>query len=210
MYALVSSTVGVLTLSLCASIVSRLSLCTDGMEFEDVKLANKTTVWIVGALLWPFVWYMFAGIDVLKTTPLSVVGLAWPIFLLYLDTVWVTHHSESNQNKQTLSYDGNAITSLAFALGGLLVTNIGKDFARTASPILTACVFLITAFVIPTPGSSPSSHSAGVVLAIQKVSLSYCVGLLLTAVCINLSFGLKFSKKDHENCFSKALKEFEK
>ena len=205
MVAPVAACVGSLVVALVYAAGSRNALCSHGMREEQVLNANRATVWCVGAVLWPFVWSTFVGTDVLDRTPLSIIGLLWPPVLLGLDLLWVTQSSDQNQSKQTLSYDGNAISSLAFALGGLLVTNVGQSFARAASPILTACVFLILAFVIPTPGARNGTVSSSVISAIQKVCLSYCVGLLLTAVGVNLNIGLHKYKSSQGAILLKAL-----
>lgn len=197
--------IGSLVVAFAYAVASRNALCTAGMNEELIRFANKSTIWTLGAIVWPVVWSVFVGIDVLDRTPLAIIGLLWPPFLLALDLVWVTESSDTAQSKQTLSYDGSAISSLAFALGGLLLANVGEGFARAASPILTACIFLILAFVIPTPGLKSGTFGSSAIVAVQKVCLGYCVGLLLTAVCINLHIGLHKYKGSQATLLSKAM-----
>lgn len=201
----ITACIGALVVALIYTMGSRNALCSRGMRDDQIFNANRATVWCLGAVLWPFVWSAFVGTDVLDRTPMAVLGLLWPPLLLSLDLIWITQSSEHSQSKQTLSYDGNAISSLAFALGGLLVTNVGQNFARAASPILTACVFLIVAFVLPTPGTKNGTLSGSIISAIQKVCLSYCVGLLLTAVGVNLNIGLFKYKSNQGEILLKAL-----
>lgn len=173
-------------------VVSRKTL--GGLDVTRERAANQVTVWTTGALMWPLVWFALVGCDVALRAPLGFIGLIWTPLLLFLDIFWVGNHSE-DRPQQALTYDANAISSLAFALGGVLLTNIGRSFARAASPMLSACLFLICAFVIPSFGVRPGTPGAASVQALQKVSLCYCIGLLMTAVGINLNATvLKFSQ----------------
>ena len=176
---------------LCSFFVltTRMSL-GKGMEETSLRLANNCTVWAAGAILWPVLWINVVGIDVAAHTPMAMLGLAWPPCMLFLDLLFVPH--QASGQKEITSYDANVLTSLAFAMGGLLVTSgLGKNFVRAASPILSSCVFLVIAFCICTPSMKEGTQARGVVKAIQKVCLSWCVGLLLTAVGINLQVGVQ-------------------
>ena len=149
------------------------------------RAANQITVYTLGALAWPIVWNLLVGCDVAARSPLALIGLAWAPLLLCLDVLWIQNHTD-DRPQQALTYDANAISSLAFALGGILVTNIGRNFARAASPMLSACLFLICAFVIPSFGVRAGTPGAASVQAAQKVALCYCIGLLMSTVGINL------------------------
>lgn len=196
--------VGCIVVAVCYAIFSRASTNDSGMRETSVDQCNRSVVLALGGVLWPVVWQVFVGAQVLDRAPFAALGLAWPMVLLFLDLLWIVNGTDS-QNKQTLSYDGNAISSIAFAVGGLLVTSVGQQFARAASPILTSCVLLIVAVVIPTPGARNGTRLSAIVSAIQKVCLSYCVGMILTAVCINLQFGLSKLKHKQGNLLASAF-----
>lgn len=159
------------------------------------RLSNQLTVLTIGAVVWPIVWYFLVGPEAVSKSPLSVIGLVWTPCLLGLDMLFL-HQNPEDRPTQSVSYDANGISSLAFALGSLLVTNIGKNFARAASPLLSSCIFLICAFVLPSFGTRSKSAETAAMQSIQKVALSYCIGLLLSTVGINLQVSwLKYSSQ---------------
>jgi hypothetical protein len=174
---------GALAALVAMCIVSRVRVGALDARYE--RAANQVTTWTIGAITWPLVWLALVGCDVAVHAPLALIGLVWTPVLLALDVFWANNHTE-DRPQQALTYDANAISSLAFALGGILMTNIGRSFARAASPMLSACIFLICAFVIPSFGVRPNTPGAATTQAVQKVSLCFCIGLLMSAVGINL------------------------
>ena len=158
--------------------------------------ANILTVWMVFMLLWPIIWMRVVGMAVIEGFPLCFVGLLWPIILLTVDIMWISHQtieSEAVSKKSMFSFDSNAISGMSFALGGLLISNLGHDFAKSSSPILLSVVFLCIAFVLPAPSLQISTLSGITMQSIQKACLYCCVGLLVTALMINMSAGFKYN-----------------
>lgn len=192
--ALVGCAIGGLALTIAYTCASRLALRTYGMSELFVILANNASMWTLGAALYPVVWLSLVGLDVATHAPLALIGLAWPPVLFWFDLYWVPHQIADGARTAdaTTTLDANTLSSLAFAMGGLLVTSgLGSQFVRAASPILSACIFLIISFCIRNPSFRPGSTESAIISSIQKVSLAWCTGLLLTAVAINLHFGLK-------------------
>jgi len=170
-------------------------------ELHD-RLSNQLTVLTIGCILWPIAWLLLVGKDAVVSSPLSLIGLAWTPLLLLLDMSFL-HQNSEDQSSHSVSYNGTAISSICFALGGLLITNVGKNFARAASPLLSSCIFLICAFVLPSFSTRSSSSETATMQAIQKVALSFCIGLLLSTVGINL----QVSWVKYKTNFGPSLKE---
>lgn len=185
----VSSLIGVLT-------VLSLKFLSDKneMNIRFKVQCNLLTIWLLFSTLWPVAWTYIIGIDVINKYPYAFIGLAWTLLLFTIDIVGISHHTietEGENKKSMFTFDSNAITGLAFALGGVVLSNIGQDFAKHASPVFSSVILLCMAFLIPSPGIRAMSLSGISIQAIQK-SFIYCtVGLLVTMVSINLSHGLK-------------------
>ena len=152
------------------------------------ELSASAGTYAVGLIAWPFVWFALVGQFVGRAAPLSSIGLLWVPVLLCLDLMWTTRQplDRTTEERSSFSYEGNSLSSLAFALGGLLVARTGKSTARAATPMLSACILLVVAFVVPSPGVNTHSSSGARVLSGKKVALAYCVGLLLSAVAITM------------------------
>lgn len=192
-------------------VVMRIMDSDPSMRTRTKELFNAATSYVVGALLWPFVWYMLVGPVMIKTAPLTVVGFVWPIVILTLDLMWVTKQPlEPDDTKKTsFTFDGNAISSLSFALGGILLSQVGKTFAASASPMLSACIFLVIAFVIPSPGVHSRTGVGAIILAVKKIAMAFCVGLLISSIAISLQIGIKRRHVDvtHEKLLTDAPSE---
>lgn len=157
------------------------------------ELMNSATSYACGLLVWPIVWYLLVGPAIIRAAPLSLLGLLWPIMIMLLDLQWVTKqpHEPEDSKKTTFTFDGNAISSLSFALGGILLSQVGRSFASSAAPMLSACLFLVIGFVIPSPGVHSRTGMGSIILAMKKISMAYCVGLLVSAIGVSLQRGLQ-------------------
>lgn len=156
------------------------------------RLADTSAVYAIGALLWPLIWSLVCGSAFEKMKRVALVGLIWPPLLLLIDTVFV-HHQVSADPRRTagsIQFDGNALSGMALAIGGLLARYVSGGYAAAASPMFMATILLIFMVVLPTPAFSPESTEAGIVQSVQKVALQYCLGFILTAVSVVLAVGL--------------------
>ena len=167
----------------------------DTKEEFEIQI-HIITIWISALLVWVILYELIVGYDTIQETPLVLIGFVWPMILIGFDIFMISHQTyahESKKMKQTMQLDSNAISGLAFAVAGVLSTNIGKDFAKAASPMLTAVTLICLAFVLPNPGVQVDSIAGIAITSIQKVCLTFCIGLLASALCINISatMGLK-------------------
>ena len=191
--AAVTFAVGALTLGIIYTIVFRARLSNEGVSTRTIELCNNATSYAIGAFLWPMVWYPLVGAALVKAAPLTLIGFAWPLLMMSVDLLWTTKQplDPDDTKRTTFTFDGNAISSLSFALGGLLLSQIGKVFAKSAAPMLSASIFLVIAFVIPSPGVTVRSGLGAVFLSSKKIAMAFCVGLLISAIAITLQVGLK-------------------
>lgn len=156
------------------------------------EMINAATCYTIGVILWPALWYFLVDSKTIRVAPLTLLGFVWPVFILVLDLFWTTKQplEPEDTKKNTFTFDGNAISSLSFALGGILLSQVGKTFAASASPMLSACIFLVIAFVIPSPGVHARTGAGAIILAVKKIAMAFCVGLLISAITISLQIGI--------------------
>lgn len=157
------------------------------------KLADASTVYAIGALAWPFAWLAVCGRATQSMPWLAFVGLAWPPLLLLVDVAFAQHAAGDDPAKQTyaLQMDGNTLSGLALALGGVLVKYVSDGFATASSPMLMAALLLVLLVVVPSPGLHADSAHASAFRAAQKVAVQYCLGLVITSVAIVFGVGMR-------------------
>lgn len=197
--AVVKVAIGALVAMFIACLCSRAALgATHRLSERFVCQANALTVWMAFVCAWPVLWYVVTGEACMRAFPLCYVGLAWPLALFMVDMVFISHQtieSEGMSKKSMFSFDSNAISGLSFALGGLLVSNLGKSFAQSSSPITLAVVFLCLAFVLPSPSLQPGTSAGIAIQTAQKACLYCCIGLLVTATGITMHAGLRHKQR---------------
>lgn len=157
---------------------------------EHETQTYMATVWVLSLVGWIALFDAVVGFETLLETPLVMAGFAWPMLLLGFDIMMLSHQTfahESKRVKSSMQLDSNAISGLAFAMAGVFATNFGKEFAKSASPILTVVSLICLSFIAPNPGVQSDSVPGIVLSSVQKVSLLFCVGLLSSALCINIS-----------------------
>lgn len=154
-------------------------------------LVDTAVTYAVGAVMWPFVWALVCS-GTLQTPALGYLGLAWPMVLFLIDIAFVEHqaHTDPSKRSHSLQVDGNTLSGLALALGGLFVRHhVTGGGASTASPMIAASVLLILLVVTPSPSVHAQSRQANLIHALQKVVLQYCLGLIITMVCLSITAG---------------------
>ena len=174
------------------TVVSTAYALLDGRE-EPVsqrtkELTTSLRTYVVGAVAWPAVWYVLVGPDLLSRFPLAYAGLLWPVVTLLFDALHVTQKPLQDEEgaPHRFSQEGHSISTLAFALGGLLATQVGRDFAQKSSPMLSACIFMVVAFIVSGPSVNAHSSTGAVLGAIRKLAVSYSIGLLISSIAIGL------------------------
>ena len=168
-------------------------LINDDHYLSTTRLAqiNIATVQSMGLMLWPLVWGALIGTDALREMPVAAIGLAWPFVLIFLDLLWISHQTPEHEgvNKKTVfHFDSGAVQGLAFGIGGLLVSNLGARFAKSVSPIFSVCILVCIAVLMPSPGVQASTLNAITISSIQKVALTFCIGLLISTLSMNVHY----------------------
>ena len=184
---------GALVVGILYVLVQRFAGADGRLSTRTRELINAATTYACGALVWPVIWFCLVSRVMIQTAPLTLLGFAWPIVIILLDLLWVTKQPlEPDDTKKTsFTFDGNAISSLSFALGGILLSQVGKTFAASASPMLSACIFLVVAFVLPSPGVHARTGIGAIILAAKKIAMAFCVGLLISSIAISLQVGIE-------------------
>lgn len=159
-----------------------------GVRSEASRASTEmATVWTVGALGWPLVFHTFVGIEAIASAPSLILALIWPMVLLGHDLVSVNHQTLDNEGSRAragMTFETNSIASITFAIGGLLMTHMGRRWTEAAVPLLCGVILICIAFVTPRPALQPRSVEGIRVHAIQRVALVYCIGLLSSAVLL--------------------------
>lgn len=171
-------------------------LNTGGEETSDQRTKiTVLTIFAIGAVLWPVVWYVSIGSVVMTDgATLPLFGAFWPMVMLLLDVRGVGRKkvtSASNNIMHGLQDDANSLVGIAFAFAMLMVAtyaNKQKEMYSAMLMVLFALVLCI-AFVIPAPASTGNSNYAFVWASAQRVVFAYAMGYILTALCLSISAG---------------------
>jgi hypothetical protein len=155
------------------------------------KLCAKTCVFLAGIVLWPALFVLVVG-GTQETRPL--VLLAFFIVLGYLGLELKAPYGyagsvEGLDGSAELFFErGTQVTTVAFALGTLLVSQKDAELARTVAPLVFLALFFA---IIPSlaVGQTARRHldTSPALGAVQRLALSFAAGLLCVsmAVCID-------------------------
>lgn len=152
---------------------------------DRLRLANAT-VNMIGLLLWPVFWDISVGLPVLCSSPMLIIAFLWP-FLVTFVQLKHEHYRTTEEGDVILppvNVDSGVIVSIIFAMATLLVT-IPKTSA-TSQSLLMYSLLLCVIFVVPLGHLEPSSGSADVIQATQRVCLNYSIGFIIAAIVMYL------------------------
>jgi hypothetical protein len=167
----------------------RASLATRHVSDDTRLRVELLTTWSIAIFTWVALFDGVVGIRDAIRAPWLLMALAWPIALLAGEMHCIEHQTLdflARRSSSTLQIESNAISGLAFALGGLLASNLGTGLSKSAAPMLSVVLFLCVAFVLPSPSIQPRSPMGATVHAVQRACLTYCIGFLLAAVITNV------------------------
>lgn len=155
------------------------------------RLCTKTCVFLAGVLLWPALFVLVGGgLD--ERRPL--VLLAFFVVLGYIGLelrapYGYTGSVEGIDGSSEIFFErGTQVTTVAFALGTLLVSQKDAELARLVAPLVFLALFFA---VIPSlaVGQTARRHfnSNPALGSVQRLTLSFAAGLLCVslAVCID-------------------------
>ena len=85
---------------------------------------NLGTVWVLGVLTWPLLFDAVVGLPSLRPIPVLGFSLIWPLVLLSFELHSLGHQTFGHQARASsnggLCWECNSVSSLAFAVGGLI------------------------------------------------------------------------------------------
>ena len=198
---LVAAGVGALVVMLVASLVLRGACACDSETPVRFRVQMDTlTTWVAGMLAWPLVWFGLVSPSLLASHPVLGVGLAWPLVMGVVElTSSKPQRGDANHPVATgrggIQMDLSAVTGIAFAVSGIVGATVGRAHGLRAAPIFSASVLFCLLFLVPAPSVDSDSPRAAVFHAWQRVSLSFCVGLLITGASLHLSHSVKEAKR---------------
>lgn len=153
------------------------------------KILN-TTVSLMGLLMWPVVWDLTMGYDLLFRSPLAIAGFLWPMIINLIQMV--STRAQGKSKSMTVYKDASVIISIGFAIGTLLISQIGrKDLSSVEGqkvlPALLYSLLLSIAFVVPIAHIEPNYTSSVAIKSSQRTFLNYSVGFVITGILMYLS-----------------------
>lgn len=185
------------TLSLATigiAIFSIYKLKKDPEEYCDerghrFKILN-TTVSLMGLLLWPVVWDLTMGYNLLFQSPLAIAGFLWPMIINLIQMI----STKARGRSKTVGVyrDASAIISIGFAIGTLLISQVGQNNLSSLEgqkvlPALLYSLLLSIAFVVPIAHIEPNYTSSVTIKSTQRTFLNYSVGFVITGILMYLT-----------------------
>ena len=165
--------------------------CRGVSQKRAQRVCAKTCVFLAGVVLWPALFVLVVG-GPGERRPL--VLLAFFVVLGYLGLELKAPYGyagsvEALEGSAELFFErGTQVTTVAFALGTLLVSQKDAELARLVAPLVFLALFFA---VIPSlaVGQTARRHlnSSPALGAVQRLALSFAAGLLCVslAVCID-------------------------
>jgi len=175
-----------------ASLAASAAVRCNGIKHKRVqRLCAKTCVFLAGVVLWPALFVLVAG-GAGERRPLVLV--AFFVVLGYLGLELRPPYGyagsvEGLDGTAELFFErGTQVTTVAFALGTLLLSQKDAALARLVGPLVFLALFFA---VIPSlaVGQTARRHlnTSPALGAVQRLALSFAAGLLCVslAVCID-------------------------
>ncbi len=157
------------------------------IEYENLNTSTKKKIKIlkyktIGVLLWPLIFHLIIPNDEENKNSL-IAPFLWPFLIWAWDSYLLTYgliSETSSSNVASARIDPSTISSMSFALFGLL----GGSSNSKYSYIFLYAVLMCIAFVFPNHNLASGSPEDILVEAIQKVILSWAVGMLFVGVSL--------------------------
>ena len=170
------------------------------MNTNDLSFSMKRKIIIlkyktIGVLLWPLIFYLVVPSEEIESNKM-LVSFLWPFIMWVWDSYLLTFglvSETSNSNVASARLDPSVISSMSFALFGLL----GGSSNSKYSHIFLYAVLMCIAFVFPNHNLASGSPEDITVEAVQKIILSWAIGMLFIGVTLQHSHQLK---KIQETC----------
>ncbi len=141
-------------------------------------------------LMWPCLFSLAVGWDIINKSPIVLLGFGWTILMILWD---VTTRAEdesiqtAEQKNGNTKNNANVIVGAAWAVGSLLMV-VSKQSQQSprAAKVLLLSLLMCVAFIIPTMIEfDVRTPLARAMRKVQRNALHYAIGLFVAGVTIN-------------------------
>jgi len=141
-------------------------------------------------LLWPCLFGLAVGWEMIRKYPIILIGFGWTLFMILWDAMThnenesVRHAEQKNGNTKN---NANIIVGAAWAVGSLLMV-VSKQSKQTpqSARVLLLSLILCVAFVIPMMIEFDlRTPLARAMRKVQRNTLHYAIGLFVSGITIN-------------------------
>ena len=158
------------------------------IEYENLDPSIKKKITIlkyktIGVFLWPIIFHLIVPKSEESKNSL-IAPFLWPFLIWMWDSYLLTYgliSETSNSNVASARLDPSIISSMSFALFGLLG---GSNNGDKYSHVFLYAVLICIAFVFPNHNLAGGSPEDILVESVQKVILSWAVGMLFVGVSL--------------------------
>jgi hypothetical protein len=179
-----------------------------GQRGDDDTVVHYSVL-LAGMFLWPVIWDLALGYEILSKNKALWFAFLWPmvlcLFQMY-DYSWDTQEdveTVENQRQTTIlgvKADSGTIISIAFAMGTifLVMSRVGDEQALAQAAKLAMIALLICiALIVPTAQYMDNNQKYTVfVRKAQRVFVNYSTGFIMAALLIVFTSGKKSGSRD--------------
>lgn len=153
---------------------------------------QQSTIYMIGALLWPVVWDVTFGYETLAQHPTTTFAFVWPMVMGVIHMYNIRNRKEYDEilhkpeiHAKKIYTDTNSIITIAFAMGTLTLMGRKRKDAGQQEALLYALLLCI-AFIIPTNHINNLKEKPSI-RASQRVIWSYAIGFVVAAILLDLA-----------------------
>jgi len=158
--------------------------------------AIRSGVGFAAMLVWPIVWEVTIGNEVLCDQPITMLAFFWPLVVGVIQQYVTTKEKSKGTNEECkvagtlskgLKTDAAALVTFGLGLATMIFMQKNKDsqyYSQTQRALMVSIVLALS-FIIPTSHIGTSGRSAAV-HAGQSSALNYAIGLFLAAIILNV------------------------
>jgi hypothetical protein len=184
--------VGLVILAIVAIIVAQFSMSPrkdQRSRINDLRVIDNAADY-VGLLLWPVIWNLAIGFEILEYFPFTFLGLVWPMVLIFMDLYAKQERVEPRGTSYSLvgnlQVNASAVITVAFSMGALLLST-DKSVSTISSPMIMFALLFTIAFVVPAHNLQISAPTQNMLVSIQNIFLNYAIGFVIAGISVNLS-----------------------
>ena len=167
---------------------------------DDPRMLQMVTLF-VGILVWPLVWHVLLGYELLYKYPVLFVAFLWPM-LVTLYQIRDDHDDQQEdmsdlvgrrkQHNAAVQTDSTTLISTAFAMGGIFMIlpklNDNQHLMQSAAYMVIVALLICIALTLPnTQHIVNSQRYTNVFRMVQRLALNYALGLIMASLILIVS-----------------------